>query len=66
MIIRELQGVSRELVLTNTLRVASCEFRDVSCELPVASCQLPVASCQLLVGFPSYEFILFFCSNLRF
>ena len=50
-------------------RVASCQLRVVSCELVftlgVASCELKVVSCELQVGFTSYQFILYFCSNFR-
>ena len=66
MIIRELRVVSCEL------QVISCELSVVSCELVfsfilrVASCELRVVSCELRVGFPSYQFSLYFCSNFRF
>ena len=57
-------------MIIRELRVVSCELRVVSCELVftlrVASCELKVVSCELQVGFTSYQFILYFCSNFRF
>ena len=65
-------GVKRGLLIEG-LYSASCELSVArGCELVfthglrVANCQLPVASCQLQVGFPPYQFILYFCSNFRF
>ena len=59
-------------MIIRELRVVSCELRVVNCELDftfilrVASCELRVVSCELRVGFPSYQFSLFFRSNFRF
>ena len=58
----ELQVVSRELSMASWFLLMFCEWRVACFELVL----LIFASCELQVGFPSYQFILFFRSNFRY